>query len=141
MKLKPFDEVFITGFIYFTIAYWQTGTSRSYLSNVSGKQFPLHTQRTNQNLRCSSHLILPLQMSSNHYRKQSYKAVQFTSTRGVGKFGFSFHNSFKSGKNFFLAIRCTTIAFYLTEKKLSNTYLASEKTQIILGDIPAQYSK
>ena len=80
-------------------------------------------------------------MSSNHYRKQSYKAVQFTSTRGVGKFGFSFDNSFKSGKNFFLAIRYTTIAFYLTEKNLSNTYLASEKTQIILGDIPAQYSK
>ena len=44
-------------------------------------------------------------------------------------------------RTFFLAIRYTTIAFYLTEKNLSNTYLASEKTQIILGDIPAQYSK
>ena len=44
-------------------------------------------------------------------------------------------------KAFSLAIRYIRIASYLTGKSLSNTYLASEKTQIILGDIPAQYSK
>ena len=133
MKLKPFDEVFITGFIYFTIAYWQTGTSRSYLSNVSGKQFPLHTQRTNQNLRCSSHLILPLQMSSNHYRKQSYKAVQFTSTRGVGKFGFSFDNSFKSGKNFFFSYKIYHDSFLPHWKKFIKHLLGFRKNSDHFG--------
>ena len=44
------------------------------------------------------------------------------------KFDFSIDNSFKSAKDLFLAIRYIRIAFYLTGKKLSNTYLASEKT-------------